>query len=94
MRGHRFRFLFGISVEVGDPGAHTGWRRDFGDPLHIRILPEPGVFDERFEMVRATCACAYARALRDGAPEARAFRLGLSPHRAPPPCLCACGWRR
>lgn len=34
---HRFRLLFGISLEVGD-GLRGAWRRDFSDPLYMRVV--------------------------------------------------------
>ena len=36
--GHQFRVLFGIAVEVRVGDSGSDWRRDFGDPLHMRVV--------------------------------------------------------
>jgi hypothetical protein len=45
---HRFRLLFGVSLEVAEGridqagSVHKGWRRDFADPLYVRAAaPRP-----------------------------------------------------
>ena len=64
MAKHRFRILFGVSVEVAE-GRPTetkvgkvapppkGWRKDFADPLYIKPLDEQAADGAAFEMVIA-----------------------------------------